>query len=192
MLSAKAYFTVRLTNSTAKDVKSDWDSVTLEQSRAETVEARRHIYLENADVDSARASHGGLIALHCTLKEAACRQQAILRNSNVESLRLEIDPAYEAVLDLTNTKITDHIVVNLTRYFEFEVRKESSIISWLFGWRTSPKISTYMIDARPPSFSLLIKGTVGLPPNLFFNVKGYDFAFQETERGIICKATRNY
>lgn len=166
-------------------IRSEWGRISANQSKLGSVTAHNDIDLINSSAVDLRSEWGNVairqtdgtqrIVSHIT----ACNT-VIAENSLIENITLHVNQDKKAILDLTNTKVSDKIVIKVNDSFGKITRIFFSLFSWPF-WRYEERGS----GNESKHFSLLIKGTV-MPENISF--EGFDadeIASQMTSDGIL-------
>lgn len=155
--SVAAHKSIDLVDSSATDVHSEWGSVTVRQT----------------DGSQRRVSH------------ISAQNEVVAENCLIDHLTLRVNQDREAFLDLTNSIVTDKIVIKVDQSVSKTIRIFSIALSWSF-WKVEREGSV----AKSKEFSLLIKGAA-LPENISF--EGYEadeITTETTINGILVKGKK--
>lgn len=166
-------------------IESEFGDVVVNQSTLGKVIARHNIDIINSSATSLLSEFGHVIirqtdGIQRSISHITARNEITAENSVIDNVILYVNPDQQAILDLTNTKVSEKIIIKVNDSFRKITRIFFSLFSWPF-WRYEEK----NLGNEPKHFSLLIKGTV-VPENISF--EGFDadeITSQMTSNGIL-------
>ena len=162
-----AHSNIDLTNTSAADIHSKWGGVVIRQTDG-TRRKVSHIDAHTIDVQN------------CEIEQAACEQKAVIKDSIVKNLTLNVDPRQEGFLDLTNTRVLDKIVI---------AKKKNPILRiWqisidFFGYKYERDSENENNSSGP--FRLLIRGNAILKNIRFEGFESSKFTYKKTAKGTL-------
>lgn len=163
-------------------IKSEFGDVVAKQSTLGKVIARHNIDIINSSATSLLSEFGAVIVrqtdgIQRSISHITACNEIIAENSVIENVTLYVNPDQKAVLDLTNTKVSENIVIKVND--SFFTRIFTSFFSGPFWGRNESS------NNESKHFSILIKGDV-MPKNIFFEgFEADEITSQMTGMGIL-------
>lgn len=166
-------------------VRSEWGHVSASFSKLAEVTAHNNIELINSSAKELRSEWGSVILRQTDgtpriVSHITALNKIIAKNSIVNDVTLHVYQDQTALLDLTNTRISEKIVIKINESIGKTIRISFGPFSWLFG--KHKKISS---ENEPKHFSILIKG-IAISENISFEGFNIDeITSQVTGDGIL-------
>lgn len=184
-----AYRDIALINSSAKQIKSEFGAVKVEQSGVtesqstlEKVTACYDIHVTNSSAKELSSEFGKVSIKQAdgtrrSITQISGQGTVIAQGSIVDEITLHVSQDEKGLLDLTDTEVLGKIVVKISDIVIFH--SLGAFFSWFFFGEPENK------ETAPKHFSLLIRGTE-MPKNISF--EGFEtdeLTSQSTDEGLL-------